>query len=176
MNFPSIGGFLRNIGRAFRTVPYRAKHVAAWAVVKVELALGRNYQQITSDMERVGLIAPHSPFKKDVEGYVNMLDRQASLIGWPENAIPGFEQVVDMPFRRASHFRWIVRVYIKGEYKGLTGWQFISLFTNRLMTPRELMANVGLYIVAGSEPIQRQVIDYEIWSIQHNPGAPWQQF
>ena len=144
-----------------------------WPIIKALRRYGFGYKRTKQILKDLDLIQPGTDFEHKVDADYQMLEKEKALRDLGVNDLPGYNNIVEYDFGRAEHYRWILRVIGVSRLTGQSFDQFISLYTNRLMTSDELIRGLDFRLFEGTSGEMVDIITWEIWAIQHNPGAPY---
>ena len=164
------------IRKAFSNFPKTLRKLArpaVWPIIKLEQAFGRSLDQTKSDLETLGLVRPGTREEKTVDANVDLLVKQELLRHLSVDQVPNFDMLTEYDFQRMENYRWIVRILARESFTELYSERYISIYTDTLMTPKELMNRINVYLDVIASPYITSIISYEVYGIEHNPGAPY---
>lgn len=173
MTFPS---FFSNLRKTFEPIVRQTGKLlrpAAWPIIKALRQFGLGYQQTQKVLEDVGLVEPNTKFYNQTTADYQMLEHETELRALDKNAIPNFDMLTEHDFGRAEHYRWIVKILAINQFTGGAYEQFVSVYTNELMSSNSLIDSIDFHLFEGGSSAITRVLNWEIYAIQHNPGAPY---
>lgn len=173
MRLPS---FLSSLRKTFDPLVKRTGKLlrpAAWPIIKALRQYGLGYRETQKVLEDTGLVEPGTTFYNQTTADYQMLEHETQLRALDKNAVPNFDMITEHDFGRAEHYRWIIKVLAVNQFTGNVYEQFISVYTNALQSSNSLIDQVDFRAFEGGSSAITRVLNWEVYAIQHNPGAPY---
>lgn len=173
----NLGSFLQNlqstVGRYAKQAGKLLRPVA-WPVIKALRQYGLGYKETQSILEQTGLVEPDTTFYNQTTADYQMLEHESELRALGRHEIPSGDMLVEHDFGRVENYRWMIKVVGVNRFTGAPFEQFISVYTDSLMSSQRLMNSIDFTQFEGTSGELQQVLNWEVYAIQHNPGMPYQ--
>lgn len=173
MTFPQFFSRLTDVFKPAIERTGKLLRPLAWPVIKALRQFGLSYKSTTEIIEDIGLAEPGTTFHDSVTADEQMLEHESELRALGRHEKPTFDMLTEYDFQRAEHYKWIIKILGVNRFTGTPLEQFISLYTNELMSGQRLLNMVDFSAFEGESGSIIEVLGFEIFAVQHNPGAPY---
>lgn len=173
MQFPSFFNRLRDVFKPAIQRTGKLLRPIAWPIIKAARQFGLGYKTTRDIIVDIGLAEPGTKFYDNVTADEQMLIHEEELRALRHHEIPGFDMLTEYDFGRAEHYKWIVKILGVNRFTNEPIEQFISIYTDELMSGSNAIQSIDFSLFEGESGSIIEVLNWEIYAIQHNPGAPY---